>query len=162
VVKNIEDTMFPSIKETYEEIKNMYGYEQVRFQSIENKTASFLTLNSLLLMILVTISKLFEWIYFIPAIIFLIFSIIFSFKIFNLKKGKRPHQKYEDFYKYAKLTKKGLFDKFLLNYIDAIENEENINNGKIKYLDGIIVFSKFAWVAFIAGTLFYIINRALF
>mgnify|MGYP004213046155 CR=1 FL=1 len=141
------------MKETYEEIKSMYVYEQNRFRDIENKTASFLTLNSILFTLLISLLRS---LYFIPPILFLILSIIFSFQVFGLKKVKRPHKKYGDFYKYAKLKKGSLFDKFLLNYIESINREEEVNKIKTKYLESIIVFSMFAWITFIIGICLYV------
>jgi hypothetical protein len=124
---------FHSIKEAYEELRQMFNFEQERFKNIENKAASFLVLDSILLT-LISIFHTQENVFFIFIFISVLIAIICSVLVFKLRGAKRPHKDYEDFYKYAAKNKIELYDEFLSAYISSTKNEEKINNKKLFWL----------------------------
>ena len=138
---------FPSIGETVEEARLLLQYQQNRFQNIEAKVSSFLTLNSILFAI--------TWIfngpkYFLIAQFCLLISIFFSVKVLWPRLGRLPHDR-EKLYDYAKLAKKDALDQFLLNYHKCIKNEDELNSAKGEDLKYVILFSALAWVIFALG-----------
>ncbi len=158
VAKNIK-SIPESLNVALEEIRIMFQHEQDRFQKIESKATAFLTLNSILFTALSFILIIKEYSVFIPTIIFFGLGIFFSFKVYGLKFGRKPHKEYGDWYQYTKLTKPELEDQFLLDYMEANKKEEKINNEKIEYLKSIVFFSKLAWLFFIIGSIILIFAR---
>lgn len=158
VVKNISRSKkFTSIKETYEEIRSMYFYEQNRFQAIENKVTSFLSMNSFLAFIF-SIVIISGYYIFIPVIIFVLLSVYYSFKVLDLKEGRRPGRVYDDYYQYAKMGYQRIYDAFLLAYIESVKIEEENNKKKVENLNLVIRYSKFAWFSLVIGVLYILIS----
>jgi len=151
-VANVTKKKFPSLKEAYEEIREMYQYERNRFQNIENKTVAFLTLNAILFALIPVFYKELN-LFGLIALAFLGASILCSFKVLYLRDAKRPHEKYDDFYQNAKMNSVDLNDKFLLAYMESTKQEERINEDKTKWLGWIVACSIVAWIAFALGFL---------
>lgn len=147
---------FPSLADTLDEIRRMYQYEQDRFQKIEDKATSFLTLNSIILTIINVFSD--KSPIFIPTSIFLIVTIFYCFKVHDLRHAKKPNVRYDDFYKYAKMAKEKLSDQFLLNYVGSATKEEEVNEDKLKSLKEVIRFSKLAWLSFVIALILLKLN----
>ena len=129
----------------------MFQYQNDRFSKIENKANSVITINGILFAIINFWTQNYL---FYPTSIFLLCSIFLSFKVFNLKKGKVPHDEYDNFYKYVKLKATKILDQFILNYMGALKTEERINNKKTNYLKSALFFSKLAWVSFVLALIF--------
>jgi len=156
VRKNINYNKFPSLKETYEEIREMYAYEQNRFLAIENKVTSFLSMNSFLAFIF-SFAFISGYYIFIPSVILILISTYYSFRVLGLKKGRRPGKDYGDYYQYAKMSKQMFNDTILLAYVESLKVEGEINKNKVKNLNLVIHYSKFAWMSFFVGILHVLI-----
>lgn len=147
---------FPAITETLEEARLMFQYEQQRFQGLENKATSFLSLNALVFAILALISTPYKFLY-VPVFITLAISILFTFRVFALRTGAIPHASFDDYFDYARMSKMKAKDEFLLNYTQVLKKEHDINEDKVEQLRNVVLWSKISWILFVAVLLIQVV-----
>jgi len=127
-------SVFPAISITLEEIRRLYDLEEGRRQSLENKAGILIGAIGVIL----TIVTVFDQKSIEKMVLFhilLIIALLFGLLVVKPSEYKIPHKKYCEFYGYARKNEEKVMDIFLLNYIKVLEDMENKNNTKVKYLE---------------------------
>lgn len=127
------NTKFPAISITLEEIRHLFDLEESRRQSLENKAGILIGFLGVILTFVPLFSEASVKEIF-PFYVFIICSLVFGLLSIRLTKYQIPDKKYEDFYQYAKMDEKQAMDQFLLNYIKSAEETEKKNDTKVFFL----------------------------
>ena len=145
------ETDFPAILVTLEEIRHLYDLEESRRQSLENKAGILIAVIGVLFTISPTLDLgniLFS------LYILLIIALISSLLAFKITKYKIPHKKYDDFFQYAKMNNEEVMNTFLLNYIATMKGNEKQNNKKVFRLKVSFLFTSIAWIYMVGSKIY--------